>query len=47
MSLNDSHLIGLLSRSVVMINEYRIVIHTEQVTNKTDEPDYLAATAVS
>ncbi len=38
-------LTGLLSRSVVVINESGEVIYTEQVAETADEPDYDAALA--
>jgi thiol peroxidase len=38
-------LAGLLSRSVVVIDENGTVVHSEQVAETTDEPDYAAATA--
>ncbi|MFQ3190289.1 MAG: thiol peroxidase, partial [Paraglaciecola sp.] len=45
-SFSDGPLAGLLSRSVVVIDEEGMVIHTEQVAESTDEPDYAAATGV-
>lgn len=39
----DGPLTGLLSRSVVVIDEDGKVIHTQQVAETTDEPDYEAA----
>jgi thiol peroxidase len=39
-------LAGLLSRSVVVINESGEVIYTEQVAETTEEPNYAAAIAV-
>ena len=39
-------LTGLLSRSVVVIDESAKVIYTEQVAETVDEPDYDAALAV-
>jgi thiol peroxidase len=44
-SFSDGPLAGLLSRSVVVIDEQGIVVHTEQVAEMTDEPDYAAAIA--
>ena len=37
---------GLLSRSVVVVDENGKVIYTEQVSETTEEPDYTAALAV-
>ena len=37
---------GLLSRAVVVIDENGTVIHTEQVSEIVDEPDYAAAISV-
>ena len=34
---------GLLSRAVIVLNEQGHVIHSQQVANIDDEPDYLAA----
>lgn len=45
-SFSDGPLAGLLSRSVVVIDEEGMVIHTEQVAETTDEPDYTAATGI-
>ena len=45
-SFSDGPLTGLLSRSVVVIDEQGIVIHTEQVAEATVETDYTAAIAV-
>ncbi|MEE2733249.1 MAG: thiol peroxidase [Pseudomonadota bacterium] len=39
-------LLGLLSRAVVVIDENGKVLHTEQVGEIADEPDYEAALAV-
>lgn len=39
-------LIGLLSRAVVVLDENGHVIHTEQVAETANEPDYDAALAV-
>ena len=41
----DGPLTGLLSRSVVELDENGKVIYTEQVTETADEPDYDAAIA--
>ena len=43
--ISTSVLSGLLSRSIVVINENGEVIHTEQVSETVDEPDYAAAIA--
>jgi thiol peroxidase len=45
-SFSDGPLAGLLSRSVVVIDEEGMVVHTEQVAETTDEPNYAAATGV-
>ena len=45
MSFSDGPLAGLLSRSIVVIDEKGTVIHTEQVAETTEEPDYEAAIA--
>ncbi|MEP4298244.1 MAG: redoxin family protein, partial [Paraglaciecola sp.] len=37
---------GLLSRSVVVIDEEGKVLYTEQVSETTEEPNYEAAIAV-
>lgn len=42
----DGPLAGLLSRAVVVINEQGDVVHTEQVAEIVDEPNYDAALAV-
>ena len=39
-------LAGLLSRSVVVIDEQGVVLYTEQVAETTEEPDYANAAAV-
>jgi|TARA_R110000868_G_scaffold408965_1_gene693524 thiol peroxidase len=39
-------LAGLLSRSVVVIDEQGTVLYTEQVAETTEEPDYAGAAAV-
>ena len=41
----DSGLAGLLSRSVVVIDPNGTIVHTEQVAETTDEPNYEAALA--
>jgi thiol peroxidase len=41
----DGPLIGLLSRSVVVLDEEGKVIYTEQVSETADEPDYDAVIA--
>jgi thiol peroxidase len=43
---SDGPLAGLLSRSVVVIDDQGVVVYTEQVAETTDEPDYAAAIAV-
>jgi len=45
-SFSDGPLAGLLSRSIVVIDQQGTVIYTEQVAETTEEPDYSAATAV-
>lgn len=45
LKLVDGPLEGLLSRSVVVIDESGKVIYTEQVAETTEEPDYKAALA--
>ena len=42
-TFSDGPLAGLLSRSVVVINEAGKVVYTEQVAETTDEPNYEAA----
>ncbi len=42
----DGPLAGLLSRAVVVINEAGQVLHTEQVAELVNEPDYDAALTV-
>jgi thioredoxin-dependent peroxiredoxin len=42
----DGPLAGLYSRSVVVLDETGKVIHTQQVAETVDEPDYAAALAV-
>jgi thiol peroxidase len=44
--ITDGPLAGLLSRAVVVIDESGTVIHSEQVPEITQEPDYPAALAV-
>lgn len=41
--MTDGPLAGLLSRAVVVVDEKGIVIHTQQVPDITQEPDYDAA----
>lgn len=41
----DGPLAGLLSRSVVVIDEKGVVVYNEQVAETTEEPDYSAAIA--
>jgi thioredoxin-dependent peroxiredoxin len=41
--LDGSKLIGLMSRAVVVIDTNGVVIHTEQVSDISSEPDYEAA----
>lgn len=43
----DGGMAGLLSRSVVVIDENGVVKHTEQVDETTSEPDYEAALAAA
>jgi thiol peroxidase len=45
-SFCDGPLAGLLSRSVVVIDEQGIVVYIEQVAETTNEPDYASAIAV-
>ncbi|GAB5382692.1 MAG: thiol peroxidase [Aliiglaciecola sp.] len=45
-SFSTGPLTGLLSRSVVVIDENGKVVYTEQVAETADEPDYDAALAV-
>lgn len=45
-SFTTGPLAGVLSRSVVVIDEAGTVIHTEQVAETVDEPNYKAAMAV-
>jgi len=44
-TINDGPLAGLLSRAVVIIDENKKVIYTEQVPEITQEPDYDKALA--
>jgi len=44
-TITDSPLKGLLSRSVVVIDEHGKVVYTQQVEETTEEPDYAAALA--
>jgi thioredoxin-dependent peroxiredoxin len=44
-SFQDGPLAGLLSRSVVVIDENGMVSYVEQVAETTEEPNYAAATA--
>lgn len=39
----DGPMAGLLSRAVIVLDEEGHVLHTEQVENISEEPDYLAA----
>ena len=43
--ITTSALKGLLSRAIVVIDESGKVVHTEQVTEIADEPNYAAALA--
>lgn len=45
-NFSDGPLAGLLSRSIVVIDEKGTVIHTEQVAETTQEPDYAAAIGI-
>jgi thiol peroxidase len=45
-TITSGPLSGLLSRSVVVIDEKGKVLHTEQVKETTEEPDYQSALAV-
>ena len=42
-TIADGPLVGLLSRAIVVINPEGIIIHTEQVPEIAQEPDYEAA----
>ena len=44
-SFSSGPLAGLLSRSVVVIDENGMVVHAEQVAETTEEPNYDAAVA--
>lgn len=44
-AFTDGPLAGLLSRSVVVIDEQGVVVYNEQVSETTEEPDYAAAIA--
>lgn len=46
LTFTSGPLTGLLSRAVVVIDEQGKIIHTEQVSETADEPDYDAALAV-
>lgn len=43
--ITDSPLKGLLSRAIIVTDENATVIHTEQVSETVDEPNYEAALA--
>ena len=43
--ITDGPLAGLLSRAVVVVDERGLVVHTEQVGEITEEPNYAAALA--
>lgn len=43
LTITDGVLAGLLSRAIVVLNENGMVIHTEQVPEIADEPNYEAA----
>lgn len=45
LTFTSGPLTGLLSRAVVVIDEQGKIIHTEQVSETADEPDYDAALA--
>lgn len=45
-TFNDGPLKGLLSRVVIVVDENGKIIHTEQVAEIVDEPNYEAALAV-
>ncbi|KXI29628.1 thiol peroxidase [Paraglaciecola hydrolytica] len=45
-SFTTGPLAGLLSRSVVVIDENGVVVYVEQVAETTEEPNYASATAV-
>ncbi len=44
-TIADGPLVGLLSRAIIVINPEGIIIHTEQVPEIAQEPDYEAALA--
>ena len=44
-TFSDGPIQGLLSRAVVVVNEAGVVLHTEQVAETADEPNYQAALA--
>ncbi len=46
LTITTGPLSGLLSRAVVVVDESGKVLHTEQVSEIADEPDYEAALAV-
>jgi thiol peroxidase len=46
LEINDGVLAGLHSRAVIVIDEKGIILHTEQVQEIADEPNYEAALAV-
>ena len=43
LTFKDGPLTGLLSRSIVVINEEGKIVHTQQVSETVDEPDYESA----
>lgn len=45
-TIADGKLAGLFSRAVVVIDEQGVVLHSQQVSEIADEPDYAAAIAV-
>ena len=45
-SIEDSSLAGLTSRAVIVLNENNEVLHSELVTEITEEPNYEAALTV-
>lgn len=45
MTMSDGPLAGLLSRAVIITDETRNVLYTEQVGEVSEEPDYEAAQA--
>lgn len=46
MIFRDTPLAGLLSRSIVVMDEQGAIIHTEQVSETIDELDYAVTAAV-